>query len=130
MNKLSTIKFLFFAIVFSFAVTISQAQNIQKPPSQKQGKGLFSIFSGKNKNVRTKGPVSAKASRKKQEANDKKLKKEGAIYVKKNRERSIKIQSPEVQARMKQNVKDSEAKYKAKKKNNSTRTRKAGKKYR
>ena len=129
MNKLSATKYLVLAIVFSFAVTICQAQNIQKPPAQKQGKGLFGIFSGKNKKVKTKGPVSAKASRKQQEANDKKLKKEGAVYVKKNRERSIKIQSPEVQDRMKQNIKDSDSKYKARKKNNSTRTRKAGRKY-
>lgn len=130
MNKLSTTKLLVFTFIFSFIVTLCQAQNVPKPSSQKQGKGLSGLFSGKNKNSRSKGPVTARVSKKKQEANDRKLRKEGAIYVKKNKERSIKIQSPEVQARMKQNVKDSDSKYKARKKSNSTRTRKAGNKYR
>jgi preprotein translocase subunit SecF len=121
MNKLSMTKFLVFVMVFSFSVTLCEAQ--------KQGRGLFSKSPNKKKTVKVKGPVTVKASKKKQEANDKKLKKEYSQYVKKNQKRSIEIQTSEVQDRMKQNIKDSDSRYKAKKKNNSARTRKAGKKY-
>jgi poly-D-alanine transfer protein DltD len=74
-------------------------------------------------------PKAAKKARLKQAAKDKKLKKDYEKFVKNNQKRSIEIQTPEVQARMKQNQKDANSQYKAKKKNNSTRTRKAGRKY-
>jgi hypothetical protein len=49
--------------------------------------------------------------------------------VKKSQKRTLDIQTPEVKERMKQNQKDSEAKYKSKKKNSSSSTKKAGRKY-
>lgn len=82
------------------------------------------------KKVKIKKPVSAQKAQKQAEAKDKQRRKDSDRYIEENRKRSIEIQTPEVQARMKQNVKDANAQYKAKKKNNSTRTRKAGKKYR
>lgn len=82
------------------------------------------------KKVKVKKPVSAQKAQKQAEAKDKQRRKESDRYIEENRKRSIEIQTPEVQARMKQNVKDANSQYKAKKKNNSSRTRKAGKKYR
>lgn len=75
-------------------------------------------------------PVSAEKARKKAEAKEEKRKKDGEKYIKENRERSLEIQTPEVRERMQQNVKDANARYKAKKKNNASRTKKAGRKYR
>jgi HD superfamily phosphohydrolase len=86
--------------------------------------GISEIFAGIQKE-----PKAAKKARLKQAAKDKKLKKDYEKFVKNNQKRSIEIQTPEVQARMKQNQKDANSQYKAKKKNNSTRTRKAGRKY-
>lgn len=130
MNKLSTIKFLVFAMILSFAVTLCEAQAIQKLPVQKKGNGLQSKSASKKRPAKANKPGNAKNSKKQQEANDAKRRKEGTKYIKENKKRSIQIQTPEVQDRMKQNIKDSDSRYKSKKKNNSTRTRKAGKKYR
>lgn len=91
--------------------------------------GLFSKKTGKTKGVKLNKPMSAKQAMKKQEANDRKLKKEYEDFVKENQKRSFEIQTPEVQARMKQNQKDAKTRYKAKNKNNSTATRKAARKY-
>ena len=56
-------------------------------------------------------------AKKKQEKNEKKLKKEYAKSVERSRKRAYDIQSPEVQARMKQNQKDTALRDKEKKKN-------------
>lgn len=74
-------------------------------------------------------PKAAKKARKKQEAKKKQQKKDYADFVKANQKRSVEIQTPEVQERMKQNLKDADSKYKNKKKVNTSRTKKAGKKY-
>jgi hypothetical protein len=68
-------------------------------------------------------------AKKEQEANDRKLDKEYARIIKRSRERAIEIQTPEVQARMKQNKKDSAIRDKAKKKREKKSTKKGGKKY-
>jgi len=82
------------------------------------------------KKTKLKKPVSAEKAQKQAEAKDKQRRKESEQYIKENRKRSIEIQTPEVQARMKQNVKDANASYKAQKKSNASRTKKAGRKYR
>lgn len=82
------------------------------------------------KKAKIKKPVSAEKAKKQAEERDKKRKKEGEKYIKENRERSLEIQTPEVRERMKQNVKDANANYKAKKKSNASRTKKAGRRYR
>ncbi|MCX6253269.1 MAG: hypothetical protein NTV31_02195, partial [Bacteroidia bacterium] len=68
-------------------------------------------------------------AKKKQEANKRKLDKDYERYVKKSKKRAFDIQTPEVQARMKQNQKDSAIRDKVKKKKTKTSTKKAGKKY-
>jgi hypothetical protein len=130
MSKLSATKFIVFAIILSFFVTVCEAQSYNKPPMVKPGSGLPSKSSAKKKTINIKGPVSVKNAKKKAVIKDEERKKEGAKYVKENQKRSIKIQTPEVKARMKQNIKDTDSNYKVKHKNSAHRTRKAGKKYR
>jgi hypothetical protein len=71
----------------------------------------------------------AKKAQKKQDAKEKKKKNAIKDSSKKAQKRSYEIQTPEVQARMKQNKKDTAARDKARKKNNKARTKKGAKKY-
>lgn len=68
-------------------------------------------------------------AKKKQAASKKKADEEYYGYVKQQKKHAFEIQSPEVKARMKENGKESAAKYKVKKKNRTENSRKAGKKY-
>lgn len=77
-----------------------------------------------------KKPVSIKRAKKEQEARIKKNKKEYAELVKENRKHAFEIQSPEVKDRMKNNRKDSDSRYREKRKMNAMNSRKAGRKYR
>ena len=61
---------------------------------------------GKKKQVKVKEPRSVTKAKKKQEANERKLKKDYAASIKRSQKRTIEIQTPEVQARMKQNQND------------------------
>jgi hypothetical protein len=84
---------------------------------------------GKQKTGKVKEPKAARKARKKQEDNQKKLKKEYAESVDKSRQRSYEIQSPDVKARMKQNQKDIEMRDKAKRKKHKEDPVGAAKKY-
>jgi flagellar motor protein MotB len=75
-------------------------------------------------------PRKAKKAQKKQDAREKKKKSAIKNSSKLAQKRSYEIQSPEVQARMKQNKKDAVARDKARKKNNRAGTKKGAKKYR
>jgi flagellar motor protein MotB len=75
-------------------------------------------------------PRKAKKAQKKQDAKERKKKNAIKDSSKQAQKRSYEIQSPEVQARMKQNKKDTAARDKARKKNNKARTKKGAKKYR
>jgi long-subunit fatty acid transport protein len=81
------------------------------------------------KEAKVKEPRSVLKAKKQQEANDKKLKKDYEKSIRQSQKRTIDIQTPEVQARMKQNKKDSAVRDKAKKKKVKTGTKKAAKKY-
>ncbi len=76
--------------------------------------------------IRKFNPEKAK---KQQEAKKKKQDKEWDEYVKENRKHALEIQTPEVRERMKTNRKDSDIKYKAKRKKISEGSRRAGRKY-
>jgi len=75
-------------------------------------------------------PRKAKKAQKKQDAKEKKKRNAIKDSSKQAQKRSYEIQSPEVQARMKQNKKDTAERDKARKKNNKARTKKGAKKYR
>lgn len=75
-------------------------------------------------------PRSVKKAQKKQDAKEADKKKSIKNSSKEAQKRSYEIQTPEVQARMKQNKKDIVARDKARKKNNKAGTKKGAKKYR
>ena len=84
----------------------------------------------KNKKTKVRKPANAKRAQKMQLRKEKKLKRDSEKYMEENRKRSMEIQTPEVRERMKGNVKDANSRYKDKKKTNSSRTKKARRKYR
>jgi hypothetical protein len=130
MNRLSVKKFLIFLFVLSFAFSVCEAQSFDRPSAPKQGRGAAHKGPMRHKQVKVKEPKSVSKAKKKTEASERKHKKDYAKFVKANQKRSIEIQSPEVQDRMKQNMKDSNNRYKMKKKSVSSKSRKAGQKYR
>lgn len=127
MIRLSPLKL--FALSFILLMTTGTGYAIT-PDAKPFSANVISGASPQKKKSRVKRPVSAQKAQKKAEAKDKQRRKESDRYIEENRKRSVEIQTPEVQERMKQNVKDANAQYKAKKKNNSSRTKKAGRKYR
>jgi transcriptional regulator of nitric oxide reductase len=110
MNKLHR-KILLSALVLSFSGTIAGTELPGTLPAEQRE------------------PRAVVRAKKKQEAKDRQLKKDYEKFVKDNKKRSFEIQTPEVQERMKQNQKDADAKYKAKKKANTAKTKRAAKKY-
>lgn len=119
--------FIIFLILFC-TVSLCEAQrykrNIRNPERQLFKKSL------NNKTVKYREAPSIVRAKKKQAANEKKLDKEYEAYVKESRKRSVEIQSPEVKARMLENRKEADSKYKEKKKNRTERSKKAARKYR
>jgi hypothetical protein len=129
MNRFPSIKHLCFVLVFFLTLSICHGMPALTYSASMDGKGIPEALPQKKK-AKVKKPASAEKAQKQAEARDKQRRKESGKYIEENRKRSIEIQTPEVQERMKQNVKDANAKSKAKKKNNTARTRKVGRKYR
>jgi hypothetical protein len=122
-------KILLFIFIFSLAAGSSNAQLIKKHDTRKGEKGLFVKIFGNRRATKVKEPRAVLKAKKKQEANDKKLKRDYVKSTKASQKRTYDIQTPEVQARMKQNQKESASKEKVKKKKVKQSTKKAGKKY-
>ncbi|MFZ0280382.1 MAG: hypothetical protein WAL29_01930 [Bacteroidales bacterium] len=119
MDNLKIKKTFLLFLLFSLGVAVCEAQrSAGKPDKAIFGKSL------RTKQTKVREPRSIEKAKKKQEANEKKLKKEYAQFVKESRKHAIKIQSPEVQDRMIQNRKDSENRYKIKKKKREEKFRK------
>ncbi len=120
-------KLILFTMIFSLTVSECEAQrykrSIRNPERYLFGKSL------NTKNVRYKEAPSIMRAKRKQAANQKKLKEEYKTTVKENRKRAVKIQSPEVKTRMLENRKEADSRYKEKKKNMSNNSRRTGKKY-
>jgi hypothetical protein len=125
MNKLSISKFFLILFILSLATTSGNAQIFHKNPE----KQLFSKSNRGRKEIKVKEPRKVLKAKRKQEANDRRLKKNYEKSVKKSQKRTIDIQSSEVQARMKHNRKDTIVKEKEKKKKVKANSQKAGKKY-
>ena len=127
MKNLLIKKFIVLLLAFFLIIPVCEAQrykrSIRNPERHLYGKSL------NKKNVRVKESPSVVRAKKKQAANEKKADKEYDDYVKESRKRAVKIQSPEVQARMLDNRKQSDLNYKEKKKKLAENSRKTGRKY-
>jgi hypothetical protein len=129
MNNILMKKFLLIFIISSMVMGTVNAQLFHRNAANKAEKGLFGKSLSKKKQVKVKEPKSVLKAKKEQEANERKLKKDYAASIKRSRKRTIEIQTPEVQARMKQNQIDTKERDKAKKKKIKESSKKAGKKY-
>jgi hypothetical protein len=129
MNNLSMRKLFLFVFILSLAIGSCNAKLFKKNASRSTERGLFGKSIGKKKERKVKEPRSVLKAKKKQGANDRKLKADYEQSVKRAQKRTMDIQTPEVQVRMKQNQKNSAVRDKAKKKKAKTSTKKAGKKY-
>ena len=129
MNKLSVKRIFIILFILTFAVSSANSQIFRKNASRKAEKDLFGTSLSKKKAPKVKEPRSVTRAKKKQEAKKRKLDKDYAKFIKKSQKRTIDIQTPEVQERMKQDKKDTAARDKEKKKKIRSGTRKAGKKY-
>lgn len=120
-----------FLLLFISALAIgsSDAQLFHRNVAKSAEKGLFGKSLSKKKQVKVKEPRSVLKAKKKQEANENKIKKDYAKSIKRSQKRTIEIQTPEVQERMKQNKKNLDLRDKEKKKNSRNSNKKAGKKY-
>ncbi len=127
MKDLSFKKLFFVFLILFCAVSVCEAQkykrSIRNPERELFGKSL------NTKTAKYREAPSIVRAKKKQAANEKKLDKEYDAYVKKSRKRAVEIQSPEVKARMLENRKESDLKYKEKKKNRTESSKKTGRKY-
>ncbi len=124
MNILILRKFVMFIVALVVLTTLCEAQT-----SRNKGHGLFGKSGNSRSEVKVRRPRSAGKAIKKQGKNEKRLKKDYALFVKNSQKHSIAIQSPEVQSRMKENHKNSIAKYKTKRKKMTASAKKAGRKY-
>jgi hypothetical protein len=122
-------KILVFSLSISFSLIVCEAQSFSRPAAPKQQKSI-SKKPGKQKKAKVIGPKSAQKAQKEQDAKERRKKKDSRKAVKEFQNHALEIQSPEVRERIKQNRKNSDSNYKAKKKNNASRTRNAGKRYR
>lgn len=117
-------------LLFSLSINICNAQILHKKSSRHIEKGLFGKSPGKKKTIKVKEPRTVNKAKKKQEANQQRLKNDYAKSIKRSQKRTFDIQSPDVQERMKQNQKNSAQRDKAKRKKKKSGTSKARKKYR
>jgi hypothetical protein len=129
MNYLYLRGFFVYIFLTLFFLGTARGQSSFKSTSKNPEKALFGTTFGSKKKSKTKEPRSVSKAKRKQEKNEKRLKKESAEYIKQSRQRAYDIQSPEVKERMKQNQKDTAIRDKEKKKKARATTKKAGKKY-
>ncbi len=127
MNRLNNGRIIVFLILVFLGSLYCEGQTTNKSglgPAPK--KGIFGLFHRKGT---VQKPKSVGKIKREQEKKDKKKQQEWAKSIKQNQQRSYEIQTPEVKARMKQNQKDLTEREKARKKKESTSTKKARKKY-
>jgi hypothetical protein len=129
MNNLSMKRLFLLLFISTLVIGSSDAQLFHRNGARSAEKGLFGKSLNRKKQVKVKEPRSVLKAKKKQEANENRIKKDYAASIKRSQKRTIKIQTPEVQERMKQNKKNLDLRDKEKKKNKRTSNKKAGKKY-
>jgi hypothetical protein len=128
MSRLSIKKFIIFLLIFSFGAAVCNGQASTR--GRNPEKALFTKNRlHKTKDVKVKESPKVTKAKKAQEKKKEQLNKDYYNSVEKSKKLSYKIQTPEVQARMRQNKKDISVREKAKKRKDSATTKKAGKKY-
>lgn len=127
MNKLLYKKLLILLIVFSVSVSCN-SRLFSKISSRGSGRELAGS-SRKSKDVKIKEPRAASSAKKKQETREKANKKAYFKSIDNSKKRTVEIQTPEVQARMKQNNDQITARDKAKSKKIRNANKKLRKKY-
>jgi hypothetical protein len=93
-------------------------------------RALFGKTHRSKKEAKVKEPRKVLRAKSKQEANERRLDRNYDKSIKRSQKRTIDIQTPEVQERMKQNKKDYKIRDKGKRKKTEASTKKAGQKYR
>ena len=101
MNNLSIRKLFLVLFTLTLAIGSSDGQLFHKNPE----KALFGKTAGRNSGAKVKEPRSVLRAKRKQEANNRRLNRNYDKSVKRSQKRTIDIQTPEVQERMKQNKK-------------------------
>ena len=129
MKRLSVRQLVVLTLVLTVVISVCEAQSSADRAPKPAGKGLFGLFSGKKSSRKIVAPKNTSQVEKEQEKKKKKSDEDYAKAVKESQKRTFKIQTPDVQDRMKQNKKDITSREKARKKNISKATRKAGSKY-
>jgi cytochrome c biogenesis protein ResB len=125
MNSLYMRRFFLFLIILLLLSGSACARIFHKSPE----KQLFGKTHVKKKEPKVREPRKVLKAKKKQEANDRRLKKAYDKSVKQSQQRTVDIQTPEVQERMKQNKKEYVMRDKDKKKKVKEGSKRAGKKY-
>jgi biopolymer transport protein ExbB/TolQ len=128
MNMLFYKRLLLFFLIFTFTLTICEAQSFNRPRVNKLQRNAPKKPK-KSKVIKIAEPRSVGKAKKKAEAVERQNKKEYAKFVKENQKRSLEIQVPEVRERMKNNMKTADANYKNKRKIAASAGRKTSKKY-
>lgn len=121
--KRAVILLISFFVVLNICDAQQYKRSIRNPERKLFGKSL------NNKTVKYRESREVVRAKKKQAANQKRLEKEYYAYVKKQKKHNVDIQSPEVKARMIENRKDSDQKFREKKKNMKKKSGKTGRKY-
>ena len=128
MNILFLLRFIVLIIILSASSNICEAQKIRKNSFRNPERALYGKSLNK-KNTKIKESRGVTRAKKKQAKNEKKLKREYADFVEKNRQRSIEIQTPEVRERMMQNRMEAEERSREKRKNIKANSKKVARKY-
>jgi hypothetical protein len=125
MNNLSMRKIFLFLFVLSLAMGSVNAQIFHKNPE----KQLFGKTHVKKKAAKVREPRKVLRAKRKQQANERRLNKAYDRSIKRSQKRTVEIQTPEVQTRMKQNKKEYVIRDKDKKKKVREGSKRAAKKY-
>lgn len=130
MNRLSMKHIIIVMVLIFTAAAVCDAQSSGKTRGRNPEKSLFGQHRKvKTKDAKVKEPKAVSKAKKEQEKKKAKVDKDYKNYVEVSKKRAFKIQSPEVQARMKQNQKDIGTREKQHKKKESLFTKNGQKKY-
>jgi len=129
MNRISFRQLIITILIFVIFISFCDAQPVGTGPVGRTKRGFFSRIFVKKQNTGVKKPKSASQVKKEKEKKDKIKREANAKSSSETQKRTHKLQTPEVQARMKQNQKDIIEREKARKKKTSESTRKARQKY-